>query len=103
MYIFGLLNFTLTHFKAPFLSFPESGRKSTRASRSKLRADMISRPQNDLRHTGHIGYDGAVFGDVSFIGDNYDKLPVKVVNPCKSPSPAKFLTCSYHEVCYALP
>lgn len=39
---------------------------------------MISGPQNDLRHTGHIGYDGAVFGDVSFIGDNYDKLPVKV-------------------------
>ena len=41
---------------------------------------MISRPQNDLRHTGHIGYDGAVFGDVAFIGGNYDKLPVKVVN-----------------------
>lgn len=51
---------------------------------NKLRADMISRPQNDLRHTGHIGYDGAMFGDVSFIGDNYDKLPVKVVSPCKS-------------------
>ena len=78
----------------------------------KIRADMISRPQNDLRHTGHIGmpflysvhlnqkskqyadcakvnisyitgYDGAMFGDVSFIGDQYDKLPVKVVNPCK--------------------
>lgn len=39
---------------------------------------MISRPQNDLRHTGHIGYDGAVFGDVSFIGDAYDKLPLRV-------------------------
>ena len=39
---------------------------------------MISRPQNDLRHTGHIGYDGAIFGDVGFIGDNYDKLPIKV-------------------------
>ena len=23
------------------------------------------------------GYDGAMFGDVSFIGDQYDKLPVK--------------------------
>ena len=51
----------------------ESGRKTR-----KIRADMIGRPQNDLRHTGHIGYDGAVFGDVSFIGDNYDKLPLKV-------------------------
>ncbi|XP_012945846.1 mucin-5AC, partial [Aplysia californica] len=60
--------------KTNSLARKESGRKSSR----KIRADMISRPQNDLRHTGHIGYDGAVFGDVSFIGDNYDKLPVKV-------------------------
>lgn len=41
---------------------------------------MIGNPQSDLRHIGHVGYDGAVFGDVSFIGDNYDKLPVKVGN-----------------------
>lgn len=41
---------------------------------------MISNPQNDLRHIGHVGYDGAVFGDVSFIGDSYDKLPIKVGN-----------------------
>ena len=45
---------------------------------------MISNPQNDLRHIGHVGYDGAVFGDVSFIGDNYDKLPIKVGNTRKS-------------------
>ena len=55
--------------------YSESARNS---KRSKLRTEMIGAPQNDLRHTGHIGYDGAVFGDVSFIGDNYDKLPVKV-------------------------
>jgi len=42
-------------------------------------------PQNDLRHIGHVGYDGAVFGDVSFIGDNYSKLPVKVGSPQASP------------------
>lgn len=54
-------------------------KESKRHSKAKLlSAAMISGPQNDLRHTGHIGYDGAVFGDVSFIGDNYDKLPVKV-------------------------
>ncbi|KAK6176309.1 hypothetical protein SNE40_014616 [Patella caerulea] len=58
----------------------ESGRKSGR----KIRADMISRPQQDLRHTGHIGYDGAVFGDVSFIGDNYDKLPLQVSSQASS-------------------
>ena len=39
---------------------------------------MISGPQDDLRHTGHIGYDGAVFGDVSFIGSQYNRLPLKV-------------------------
>ncbi len=42
---------------------------------------MISGPQSDLRHTGHIGYDGAMFGDVAFIGDNYNKLPFKVTTP----------------------
>lgn len=60
--------------------------ESKRHSKAKLlSAAMISGPQNDLRHTGHIGYDGAVFGDVSFIGDNYDKLPVKVSSTGKHP------------------
>lgn len=30
---------------------------------------MISGPQGDLKHTGHVGLDGAYFGDVSFLGD----------------------------------
>jgi hypothetical protein len=51
--------------------------------KNKLHAGLIGRPESDLRHTGHIGYDGAMFGDVSFIGDNYDKLPVKVVTPTR--------------------
>jgi len=50
---------------------------SKRSGSKKIRPDMISRPQNDLRHTGHIGYDGAIFGDVGFIGENYKNLPVK--------------------------
>ncbi|XP_052227746.1 activated Cdc42 kinase-like isoform X2 [Dreissena polymorpha] len=53
---------------------------SKRSGSKKIRPDMISRPQNDLRHTGHIGYDGAIFGDVGFIGDNYDKLPFKTAS-----------------------
>ncbi|XP_074655851.1 activated Cdc42 kinase-like isoform X2 [Tubulanus polymorphus] len=53
----------------------ESARRS---GRKTLNRDMISGPQNDLRHTGHIGYDGAMFGDIAFIGDNYDKLPMGV-------------------------
>lgn len=38
-----------------------------RSARGRLRADMISLPQDDFRHTGHIGYDGTTFGDVAFI------------------------------------
>ncbi len=119
--------------------FAESARKSLKSGK-KFRAEMISRPQNDLRHTGHIGelggqggnvrsvccvvpqkfwhdlsflklaaslfqqdrfvllsgYDGAMFGDVSFIGDQYDKLPVKVVNPCKSPLFSPFLSANLY-------
>jgi hypothetical protein len=63
--------------------FLESARKSKKDIKpdvKKLDVTMIGRPQKDLRHMGHIGYDGAVFGDVSFIGNNYDKLPVKVTS-----------------------
>jgi len=51
----------------------ESARMSLRPGR-RLQANMIGRPENDLRHIGHVGYDGVTFGDVSFIGDDYSKL-----------------------------
>lgn len=42
---------------------------STRSSaRRKLRSEMISAPQGDFKHTGHVGLDGAYFGDLSFLG-----------------------------------
>lgn len=53
------------------------------ASRRRLRPDMISRPQGDLKHTSHVGLDGAFFGDVSFLGDKYAQLPKQVVTPYK--------------------
>jgi len=62
----------------------ESSRFSLWPSK-KLHAGLIGLPQNDLRHIGHVGYDGAVFGDVSFIGDNYSKLPIKVASTQASP------------------
>lgn len=40
-----------------------------RSSKRKLRTEMISRPQNDLKHTGHVGLDGAYFGDVAFLSN----------------------------------
>ena len=36
-----------------------------------LHAGMISSPQNDFRHTLHVGYDGSVFGDASFLGPSH--------------------------------
>lgn len=86
-YILG--NFDNGNINDPFiracLSFLGSSRLSVRSTK-KLNPSMISNPQNDLRHIGHVGYDGAVFGDVSFIGDNYDKLPIKVGNTRELPS-----------------
>lgn len=42
-------------------------RTADRSSKRKLRTEMISNPQNDLKHTGHVGLDGAYFGDVAFM------------------------------------
>lgn len=42
-------------------------RSNDRSSKRKLRTEMISRPQNDLKHTGHVGLDGAYFGDIAFM------------------------------------
>ncbi|XP_037512501.1 activated Cdc42 kinase-like [Rhipicephalus sanguineus] len=64
---------------------PRSGAGTAYASgrRSRLRPEMISGPQGDLKHTGHVGLDGAFFGDVAFLGDKYGQLPKQVVNPYK--------------------
>lgn len=67
---------------APSLS-PHPTRNSSRSIRSSLlRSDvkrhtytgkrtiqrsMISSPQGDVKHTGHVGLDGAYFGDLSFL------------------------------------
>lgn len=51
--------------------------------RRKIRTDMISSPQGDLKHTGHVGLDGAYFGDISFLGGKYPHLPRQVVTPYK--------------------
>lgn len=33
--------------------------------RNRLRPEMISCPQGEVKHTGHVGLDGAYFGDIS--------------------------------------
>ncbi|EAT36899.1 AAEL011046-PA, partial [Aedes aegypti] len=61
-------------------------RTSERTSKRKIRTDMISRPQNDLKHTGHVGIDGAYFGDVAFLASPQNVsflLPRQIVTPYK--------------------
>ncbi|XP_018319586.1 activated Cdc42 kinase-like [Agrilus planipennis] len=58
---------------------------TTRTSaRRKLRSEMISAPQGEVKHTGHVGLDGAYFGDLSFLGGSkvdYNGVPTQVVTP----------------------
>ena len=49
--------------------FTRAGLRSSRdrSSRRKISRDMISGPTGQVQHTGHVGPDGAFFGDVTFI------------------------------------
>lgn len=42
--------------------------------RSRLKIDMISCPQGDVKHMGHVGLDGAYFGDIEFMSTNAPKV-----------------------------
>ncbi|XP_050076106.1 activated Cdc42 kinase-like [Anopheles maculipalpis] len=57
-------------------------RTAERSSKRKIRTDMISRPQDDLKHTGHVGIDGVSFGDVAFLSSPQN-LPRQIVTPYK--------------------
>ncbi|KAF2350356.1 CRIB domain [Trinorchestia longiramus] len=63
--------------------------KNTCSSRRRLRPDMISRPQGDLKHTGHVGLDGTFFGDVGILASGkadvrkLEGVPVHRVVPYK--------------------
>ncbi|XP_060517638.1 activated Cdc42 kinase-like isoform X3 [Cylas formicarius] len=101
----------------PSSSFLRSGMDATRSSaRRKLRSEMISAPQGDFKHTGHVGLDGAYFGDLSFLGGskgNYGSVPTQVVAPYRPhkdleaaplldsdhvPAPAPLQDHEYHEI-----
>ncbi|KAL1116480.1 hypothetical protein AAG570_004952 [Ranatra chinensis] len=61
------------------------GKNAYSSKRSRLRPDMISVPQGDVKHTGHVGLDGAYFGDISpfLSGTKYEHVPHQVVAPYK--------------------
>ncbi|KAB7506159.1 Tyrosine-protein kinase PR2 [Armadillidium nasatum] len=76
-------------------TFQRGDGKNAYSSRRRLRPEMISGPQGDFKHTGHVGLDGAYFGDVSFLGEKvqskflpkgtekYNQLPKQIVTPYK--------------------
>lgn len=45
-------------------------RASLRPSSRKITPSMISMPQNDMRHIGHVGFDGVVIGAVPFLSSS---------------------------------
>jgi len=53
-----------------------------RISKRKLRTEMISKPQNDFKHTGHVGIDGATFGDIAFLGSSQNVSYLVPSVPC---------------------
>ncbi|XP_073974675.1 activated Cdc42 kinase-like isoform X4 [Rhodnius prolixus] len=60
------------------------GKNAYSSKRNRLRTDMISAPHGDVKHTGHVGLDGAYFGDISFLGGTkYEHVPHQVVAPYK--------------------
>lgn len=46
-----------------YASFQRNSLRSSSARR-KISKDVISGPRGEVQHTGHIGPDGAFFGDV---------------------------------------
>lgn len=80
----------LSNIMLPSMNNPFT-RTFERGSKRRLRSEMISKPQNDLKHTGHIGIDGAFFGDISFLtspstpppASSSSIVPRQVVTPYK--------------------
>jgi len=46
------------------------------SGRKKISRDMISGPTGNVQHTGHVGPDGCVFGDVNFISGTNGNLTI---------------------------
>ncbi|CAB3225083.1 unnamed protein product [Arctia plantaginis] len=57
-------------------------KRHTYTSKRTIQRSMISSPQGDVKHTGHVGLDGAYFGDISFL-DPAGCPPRQIVTPYK--------------------
>ncbi|VDO12125.1 unnamed protein product [Rodentolepis nana] len=66
-----------------FFIFPLESKNSPKGGR-RINRDLISLPQNDFRHVGHVGGDGTIFGDVGFSLDDVDESNNKDLSPADS-------------------
>ncbi|KAJ8737370.1 hypothetical protein PYW07_000641 [Mythimna separata] len=57
-------------------------KRHTYTGKRTIQRSMISSPQGDVKHTGHVGLDGAYFGDISFL-DPAGCPPRQIVTPYK--------------------
>nr|XP_049699296.1 activated Cdc42 kinase-like isoform X7 [Helicoverpa armigera] len=57
-------------------------KRHTFTGKRSIQRCMISSPQGDVKHTGHVGLDGAYFGDISFL-DPAGCPPRQIVTPYK--------------------
>ncbi|KAM3968390.1 activated Cdc42 kinase-like [Aphomia sociella] len=57
-------------------------KRHTYTGKRSIQRSMISSPQGDVKHTGHVGLDGAYFGDISFL-DPAGCPPRQIVTPYK--------------------
>nr|XP_053624499.1 activated Cdc42 kinase-like [Plodia interpunctella] len=57
-------------------------KRHTYTGKRTIQRNMISSPQGDVKHTGHVGLDGAYFGDISFL-DPAGCPPRQIVTPYK--------------------
>ncbi|XP_047523799.1 activated Cdc42 kinase-like isoform X2 [Pieris napi] len=55
-------------------------KRHTVMGKRSIQRSMISSPQGDVKHTGHVGADGAYFGDISFL-DPAGCPPRQIVTP----------------------
>ncbi|KOB70466.1 putative tyrosine-protein kinase pr2 [Operophtera brumata] len=58
-------------------------KRHTYTGKRTIQRSMISSPQGDVKHTGHVGLDGAYFGDISFLDPAGCQPPRQIVTPYK--------------------
>lgn len=71
-------------------------KRHTYTGKRTIQRSMISSPQGDVKHTGHVGLDGAYFGDISFL-DPAGCVSTENANTCVTHQPILYSSVSQSE------